>query len=533
MAAIQGRKAYYLRRERDLARQVEAKTAEVRRAMDAAETANRAKSRFLAVMGHEIRTPLNGLLGILQLLEGSAFGKDARGLLNSAKVAGNTLRTLVESILDYGVEGDEGGGLLISDVNLESLLSETMELVRPQAALKNLTLSLRIEPEHPGNIRSDYARLFRILSNLLGNAVKFTERGSIEVGAVLTSAQDGMAKLTITVTDTGIGIAEHMIDSIFAEFTQVDDSNRRKYGGVGLGLAVSRRIAIRMGGTLSAESRIGQGSCFRLDIPVVVTPEIDKVENEGGKRGAALRVLVVDDDELNRRVAERLLAHLGHRVTVASGGKEALAAAAAAPFDVVLMDLWMPGMDGYETAQGIRALPTIHPGHLRILAMSADLSEETRQRCADTGMDGSLAKPVLLGALREALAASPPLALPLDQDFLEEQVDILGPEEMIRLSKMFRRASWTMLHAIDDALAKEDRTALAAIAHRLRSSSGPVGLVTVANYAARIQMDAPEAPLAVLREQVEALRQARLAGLKALSQMARTNYGRSTVSPKR
>jgi signal transduction histidine kinase/ligand-binding sensor domain-containing protein/CheY-like chemotaxis protein len=538
--AARARRAYYLRRERELTRQVVAKTSEAeaaklralageeeaRRAKEEAEASAQMKSRFLAIIGHEIRTPLNGLLGMLQLLDPRGLDHGPRELLGTAKKAGETLRHLVESILEYGRDGAGEPQMSHDDVELHRLAAEAVELVRAQARAKGLALALAVEPEGPVWVRCDHTKLSRILINLLGNAVKFTERGGISVTVAFVPG-DGGGALSIEVADTGIGIAADLREAIFGDFVQADDSITRQYGGVGLGLAISRRMAALMGGTLTVESEVGAGSRFRLALGVEAgtAPAVSRsAPPVPSGPTPQLRVLVVDDDEINLAVARHLLVRLGHLPTLAGGGEAAVEAVAGGEFDVILMDLRMPGMDGMETARRIRRREGGPDTRMRILAMTADLTDDIRRQCRAAGMDGELSKPVRLEALCDALGATEPPRIPpspVDAGFLALQLDILGPDEVIRLARLFQRTSGGMIRAMEEAAEAGDRPAVAAQAHRLRSAAGSLGLRDVTETAARIEAEASMASRAWLLAQVAMLREVRRTGLREVGRTAR------------
>ncbi|ARJ65147.1 hypothetical protein WV31_05470 [Magnetospirillum sp. ME-1] len=557
LAAVAGaawaRRAYYLRREQELTRQVAAKTSEAeaamlralageeeaRRAKEEAEASAQTKSRFLAIIGHEIRTPLNGLLGMLQLLDPRGLDHGPRELLTTAKRAGETLRHLVESILVYGRDGASEQQLSHDHVELRRLAEEAVELIRAPALAKGLSLTLSVEPEGPVWIACDHAKLSRILVNLLGNAVKFTEQGAISVSVAFVAEERGGA-LTIEVADTGIGIAADLRDAVFGDFVQADDSITRRHGGVGLGLAISRRMAALMGGTLTVESEVGAGSTFRLalDVETGTAPTVS-ASHPPVPSGLGLRVLVVDDDEINLAVARHLLVRLGHSPTQASSGEAAIEAVAGGQFDVVLMDLRMPGMDGMDAARRIRRHEGGRTPRTRIYAMTADLTDEIRRQCQAAGMDGELSKPVRLEEVRDVLAATQPsqrAPSPVDADYLALQLDILGLDEVIRLARLFQRTSHGMIRAMEKAAEAEDRPAVAAQAHRLRSAAGSLCLRDVTARAASIEADAAQASRAWLAEQLAMLREARRTGLREITRAARgmaAGYAESTASPNR
>jgi CheY-like chemotaxis protein len=381
-----------------------------------------------------------------------------------------------------------------------------------------------VEPDQPLWIRSAPAKLSRILLNLLGNAIKFTDSGSVTVTMAVLATGSGQ-RLTVRVTDTGVGVAPELREAIFGDFVQADDSITRRFGGVGLGLAISRRLAAQLDGTLHLESPAAIGSSFCLDIPAAPGTEHDSTPLPQHKPHS-LRVLVVDDDEINLLVADRLLAHLGQQVSLATNGEEAIAALAASDYDTVLMDLRMPGMDCMETARHIRRQEATHGRRkTRIVAMSAEITDDIWRQCQQAGMDGAVAKPVRIEQLRDALGI--PAALPapvsgVDSGFVQEQVDILGPREMVRLARMFQRVSRDMMRAMTAAASAADRPAIGALAHRLASAAGPLGLTDVTAQALRLEAASATASPDALRDQIARLGEARRAGLAALGVFART-----------
>jgi len=520
------------------------KEREARRARRAAEVANQAKSRFLAVVSHEIRTPMNGVLGMLQILDRDRLGEEQRRYLEIAETSGRSLLDLIDGILDYARLESNQEALDLQDFDLHRLVADAAELIRPQVAAKGLALTLSIEAPPEAILRSDPRRLARVLINLLSNAVKFTSEGGIAVTVGLEPMPGATSRSTlhVAVTDTGIGIAPDMHERIFGDFIQADSSIARRYGGTGLGLAICRRIADLLGGTLTVASAPGEGSTFRLAVPV--TPGTAKPEAPAPVvAGPALSVLVVDDDPINRAVAAGLLGRLGHRAILADGGQAAIEAAAAASFDVVMMDLHMPGMDGLEATRRIRALPgDREPPH--ILALTADLTDGSRQRCALAGIERILGKPLQLAALQRMLAAvsdsrSPveppavsadPTAL-VDREFYDERQEILGTRELARLALMFHRVSRPAVREIGAAAEAGDRRDLIRLAHRLSSSAGALGLIRLARHASAIEACAGnDAPIDGLTEMAAALGPLRRLSVDALmAEMRRSAQTRASV----
>ncbi len=533
MAVVRARTTLLRRRQRELERQVAAQTAELaaahaaavagevdaRRARDAAETATRAKSRFMAVVSHEVRAPLNGILGMLQMLAALPLDPSQRRYLSIAEESGRTLRSLIDGILDFERLQAQGETLDMRPFDLAGLLTGVVEQLQAPAAAKGIALTLDLPPDLPGTVCSDPARLGRVLLNLAGNAIKFTQRGGVR----LTARVEGSApaQLTVMVVDTGIGIATDKLEAIFEEFVQADDSIAARFGGTGLGLAICRRIAELMGGSLTVDSIIGVGSTFRLAVPVTLAdvPAVPASAPPAGPQ-AALSVLVIDDDAVNRAVAEGLLGTLGHRAALADDAEAGIAAAATGRFDAVLMDLHMPGLDGLAAARRIRALEG--GGALRLLAMTADATSDSARRARAAGFDGLLTKPLDLAVLSQALAAAPARddGVPiLDVDFLSHQRDALSMRQLITIVRLFHRMSRQTLAAM--AASPDDRALLSALAHRLRGAASSLGLQRLNQAAAALEAGAATASDDDLATMIAAVRDLRQASLSALLAAAR------------
>jgi signal transduction histidine kinase/CheY-like chemotaxis protein len=453
-----------------------AEHAEAERAREAAEQANETKSRFLAVVSHELRTPLNGLMGVVQLLDDGRLNAVQRHHLKTAAASGETLLALIDAILEYARLDAGTETLEQRSFALGALIEAAVDLMRPQAEAKGLTLDVDVDASAATSVLGDPVRLNRILLNLLGNAIKFTAHGHIHLQATLDASM-----LRVAIEDTGIGIAPEMHEHIFEDFVQADDSIVRRFGGTGLGLAVSRRLARLMGGDLTVESTVGAGSTFHLTVPAptvahttpAVAPPVATTP---------LAVLLVDDDPVNREVGAALLQRLGHRATVAPDAATAIALAREGRFDAVLMDLHMPDMDGVAAADEIRKLPLARMP--QIIALTADVSERSRARIAQAGIATIVGKPVLLDALRVALAgradrkvetkiASDTL---LDERFLTSQRTLLGPARLRSLQRLFDDTSATLLAGMTASARADDRAAVARAAHQLGSAASALAL---------------------------------------------------------
>lgn len=368
-------------------------------AQRAAEAGAEAKAAFLANMSHEIRTPMNGVLGVLHLLKGEAnVSDDGRRLLDEALGCGEMLSTLLDDVIDF--ERIEAGRLDLQDepVDAGELARSVLRLLEPQAKVKGLTLTLE-GAEGLGWVRSDPVRLRQCLFNLMGNAVKFTLAG----GVTLTCARPGPGRLAFAVKDTGIGIPLDAQDRLFERFHQADASTTRRFGGSGLGLTITRKLAEMMGGEVSFFSRPGLGSTFRIEI---AAPDAQAAEPSAGLGAAmleGLRLLVVEDNPTNRMIAVKLLESLGASAQTASDGASGVAAAASAPFDLILMDIQMPDMDGLEACRRIRAQGGPCAA-TPIIALTANVLAHQRETYLAAGMDGVVGKPISPAALLVEIA---------------------------------------------------------------------------------------------------------------------------------
>lgn len=399
----------------DVHRQAEA----LHEAKDAAEADLRAKEGFLAMMSHEIRTPMNGILGLVELLRNTALTPAQHRMLTLAHESGHALAQILDDILDYA--RIEAGRLAIvpAPVDLRELLDSVSSLLLPQAQRKGLQLRVHVSAEVPATVRADGIRMRQILFNLLGNAIKFTDRGSITLHASVETSAGGTASLLLEVQDTGIGIASADMPRLFTPFMQGERSVTRRIGGTGLGLAISRSLAAMMGGSLVLISEEGTGTTASLRVPCPVMPEesgspmpmgqseaIGVGEAEMSEMPTCWRILVAEDHYISQEVIRQQLVVLGHSPTVVDNGQAALDALCAGTFDLLLTDFHLPRMDGFALTQALRNSRDATLRALPVVGITATTVREQHQRGFEAGMNACVLKPITLASLRQGLASA-------------------------------------------------------------------------------------------------------------------------------
>ncbi len=505
-------------RERRLA--LEELTTSLRIAQREAETASDAKSAFLANMSHEIRTPFHGLMGMLALLRETGLTPRQIDYLRTATESADHLLAILNDILDMSQLESGRVALAVAPVDLRMLLRDVEALMRPQANAKPLALHIGADPGVPERILADATRVKQILFNLLSNAIKFTEHGAVVLDVRARDGGEGTTEVEFEVTDTGVGMDEATMAHLFNRFAQGDNSRSRRYGGTGLGLEISRNLARLMGGDITARSRPGEGSCFTFRMPVQLPEPTAAIQADSAGAGIPqarpLQVLVAEDHPVNRHYMAALLETLGHEAHFSVNGVEAVRALQERRYDVVLMDLHMPVLDGEAATRAIRALPDAGRSTVPIVALTADAFPETRERCLVAGMNDFLAKPVsphkLAATLRRLFGAgandagqphdaqparapawsgSPPL---VDEAAIAMALQVMTRDKLAALLQAFLDQAPDTVHRLRAAVRDAQPLELSTNAHAAKGAALNLGLSGLAATADALQDGASHLP---------------------------------------